>query len=88
MKSQNAHGLAATAKVHLQEPELECRVTAWLSRRHRRQQLLRLGVAAARDFGARANRDRPRVGRRPQQSLDLVVLTGIERAKGGVGRRG
>ena len=87
-QTQDAHGLAAAAELHVQQSELERRVTAWLSRGHRRQQFLGFGVAAARDLGARANRDRPCVGGGPQHALDLVVLTGVERAEGGIGRRG
>ena len=51
------------------------------------QQLLRLGVAAALDVGARAQGDRPRIGRRPQRAFDLFVAgRGSERLRGRVKR--
>ena len=71
-QTQDAHALAAAAQLHVQQSKLEGRVTAWLSRGHRRQEFLGFGVATARDLGARANRDRPCVCGGPQHTVDLV----------------
>ena len=72
------------SKLHLQQAELERRVAGGRGRRRRGQQLLGFGIAPTLAVGTRPNRDRARIGLIAQQLFGLVVVTKVERAKGGV----